>query len=88
MGVLPLQFLPGETRRVARPHRHARRSTSSGIAAGLAPGKRADRARAPPPTARESDVRRAVARIDTPDEVEYYRHGGILPYVLRQLARH
>ena len=28
-----------------------------------------------------------VARIDTPIEVEYYRHGGILPYVLRQLLR-
>ena len=27
----------------------------------------------------------AVARIDTPDDVEYYRHGGILPYVLRGL---
>ncbi len=26
-------------------------------------------------------------RIDTPIEVEYYRHGGILPYVLRQLIR-
>jgi aconitate hydratase len=25
-------------------------------------------------------------RIDTPQEVEYYRHGGILQYVLRQLA--
>jgi aconitate hydratase len=25
-------------------------------------------------------------RVDTPQEVEYYRHGGILPYVLRQLA--
>jgi len=24
-------------------------------------------------------------RIDTPIEVEYYRHGGILPYVLRQI---
>ncbi len=24
-------------------------------------------------------------RIDTPIEIEYYRHGGILPYVLRQL---
>lgn len=28
-----------------------------------------------------------VLRIDTPVEVEYYRHGGILPYVLRQLIR-
>jgi aconitate hydratase len=26
------------------------------------------------------------ARIDTPQEAEYYRNGGILPYVLRQLA--
>ncbi len=25
-------------------------------------------------------------RIDTPQEAEYYRNGGILPYVLRQLA--
>jgi len=29
----------------------------------------------------------AVARVDTPDDVEYYRHGGLLPYVLRGLAR-
>ena len=26
-----------------------------------------------------------LSRIDTPIEVDYYRHGGILPYVLRQL---
>jgi aconitate hydratase len=25
-------------------------------------------------------------RVDTPAEIEYYRNGGILPYVLRQLA--
>ena len=25
-------------------------------------------------------------RIDTPIEIDYYQHGGILPYVLRQLA--
>jgi aconitate hydratase len=30
---------------------------------------------------------RALLRIDTPDEAEYYRHGGILQYVLRQLRR-
>jgi len=24
-------------------------------------------------------------RIDTPIEVDYYRHGGILPFILRQL---
>ena len=28
----------------------------------------------------------AIVRIDTPQEAEYYRSGGILPYVLRQLA--
>jgi aconitate hydratase len=28
-----------------------------------------------------------IVRIDTPIEVDYYQHGGILPYVLRQLAR-
>ncbi len=28
-----------------------------------------------------------TCRIDTPIEVEYYRHGGILPYVLRQLIQ-
>jgi aconitate hydratase len=28
----------------------------------------------------------AIARIDTPQEAEYYRNGGILPYVLRQIA--
>ena len=27
----------------------------------------------------------AMVRIDTPQEVHYYQHGGILPYVLRQL---
>lgn len=30
---------------------------------------------------------RVQVRIDTPQEVEYYNHGGILPYVLRQLAQ-
>jgi len=29
----------------------------------------------------------ATCRIDTPIEVEYYQHGGILPFVLRQLAQ-
>jgi len=29
---------------------------------------------------------RATVRIDTPQELQYYRHGGILEYVLRQLA--
>ena len=28
----------------------------------------------------------ATVRIDTPQEIRYYQHGGILPYVLRQLV--
>jgi aconitate hydratase len=28
-----------------------------------------------------------LARIDTPEDVEYIRHGGVLPYVLRSLLR-
>jgi aconitate hydratase len=28
-----------------------------------------------------------VVRIDTPEELEYYKNGGILPYVLRQLVK-
>jgi aconitate hydratase len=33
----------------------------------------------------KTDEVRVTVRIDTPIEVEYYKHGGILPYVLRQL---
>jgi aconitate hydratase len=79
MGVLPLQFLPGES------------VASLGLTgeevftiAGLA-GQTS--------FPQELDVRaddrtfRARVRIDTPKEAEYFVHGGILPFVLRQLAR-
>jgi aconitate hydratase len=33
----------------------------------------------------DDHVFRARVRIDTPKEAEYFRHGGILPFVLRQL---
>jgi aconitate hydratase len=33
-----------------------------------------------------SETVNLLCRVDTWDEVEYYRHGGILHYVLRQLA--
>ena len=40
-------------------------------------------------TAADTDARvktfEVTVRIDTPDEADYYRHGGILQYVLRQL---
>jgi aconitate hydratase len=82
MGVLPLEFENGESAESLGLD-GTERFSISGIANGLAPGQSIPvRARSA-----ESDVEfTARVRIDTPDEVEYYRHGGILPYVLRQLA--
>ena len=82
MGVLPLQFLEGES---AESHGLTGRETFDidGISTGLAPGGEVTlRAVSSGGSAREL---RARVRIDTPDELEYYRNGGILPYVLRQL---
>jgi aconitate hydratase len=84
MGVLPLQFLPDTT-----PATYGLTGEEtfkvSGIQSGLRPkGKVLVSAERKDGQAVEFD---AVARLDTPIELEYYRHGGILPYVLRQLAR-
>ena len=35
----------------------------------------------------KTDTVKVICRIDTVDEVAYYRHGGILPYVLRGMAK-
>jgi len=82
MGVLPLQFLPGESA-VTHLLTGTERYAIDGIAEGLRPGKpltvRVEPAAGP---AKQFTV---VARVDTPDDVEYYRHGGLLPYVLRGL---
>jgi aconitate hydratase A / 2-methylisocitrate dehydratase len=75
MGVLPLQYLPGESK------------DSLGLTglevfsiAGLENGE-ADEV-----TVRADDQEfRAAVRLDTPREREYLRHGGILPFVLRRL---
>jgi aconitate hydratase len=78
MGVLPLQFLPGES---AQSHGLTGDEVISidGIAGGVAPKKQL--------TVRAGDKSFAViARVDTPQEVEYIAHGGILQYVLRQRA--
>ncbi len=83
MGVLPLEYLDG-----------ADRSTFgltgeeiydiTGIAEGIKPHMRVHVKATDPSTKRgiKFEVR---VRIDTPNEAEYYRHGGILQYVLRQL---
>jgi aconitate hydratase len=84
MGVLPLQFKDGDTRQTLGL---TGRETFSirGIVDGLRPGQRlAVHGRRPDGSEFSFDV---ICRIDTPIEIEYYRHGGILPYVLRQLLR-
>ena len=83
MGVLPLVFPEGAS--AASLGLTGEESYDlGGIADGLAP-RSAVRVRA---AAADGSVTEftATARIDTPEELRYYRHGGILPCVLRQLA--
>ena len=84
MGVLPLQFLSGES--AASLGLTGRESfVIAGIADGLTVGASLTVvAHADDGTERRFGVR---ARLDGPIEVDYYRHGGILPAVLRRLAR-
>ena len=83
MGVLPLQYLPGETRESLGLT--GRESFSiAGVAEDLAPGKRLT-VTAVSDEGAETTFQ-AVCRIDTPVELDYYKHGGILQFVLRQLA--
>ncbi|MGZ4317966.1 MAG: aconitate hydratase, partial [Gaiellaceae bacterium] len=75
MGILPLQFLPGDTRE------------SLGLSGreefsivGVEKGKASE------VTVRADGIEfRARVRLETPREREYLRHGGILPFVLRRL---
>jgi aconitate hydratase len=79
MGVLPLEFEAGGGRE-ALGLTGEETFAISGISEGLAPGKT---------LSVQTDTGKsftAKARLDTPQEVEYFLHGGILQYVLRQLA--
>jgi aconitate hydratase len=84
MGILPLCFKPGED--VACLQLTGRETFAiTGIGEGLRPaGEVTVRATASDATRREFT---AVVRIDTPEELVAFRHGGILPYVIRQLAK-
>ena len=79
MGVLPLEFVPGEGREALGLTGEEVYSIS-GIAGGMSPGKKLEVKTA------DGKSFEVVARLDTPKEVEYWKHGGILQYVLRQLA--
>jgi aconitate hydratase len=84
MGVLPLQFRPGESA-ASLTLTGFESYDLTGIASGLSAG--CDilvRATSPDGSVRVFTVK---ARIDTPEEGVAYRHGGILPYVVRQLVR-
>ncbi len=83
MGVLPLEFLPGQSRETLKLTGHEIYHVT-GLREALA-GARTATVRAVTAQGDEKTFQVAV-RVDTPQEVEYYRHGGILPYVLRQLA--
>ena len=77
MGVLPLQFADGENAESLGLTGEEEYSIT-GIDGGEAKEV----------TVRADDKEfQARVRIDTPKEVEYYQHGGILPFVLRQLLR-
>ena len=81
MGVLPLQFKPGESWETIGidgsevvdviPHPELKPQSDALLIITRADGTRLEVA--------------TTLRVDTPIEVDYYRNGGILPYVLRQL---
>ena len=80
MGVLPLQFRPGEG---------VEKLGLTGEEVFDIEGLKGGEAKAVRVTARPATgapvTFEAIVRIDTPNEVHYYQHGGILQYVLRQL---
>lgn len=84
MGVLPLEFVDGQNA-TSLGLTGKETYSISGIANDLKPAKRLQvTATAPDGTVTEFS---AKCRIDSPIEIEYYRHGGILQYVLRDVMR-
>jgi aconitate hydratase len=83
MGVLPLQFAPGETaaslKLTGKELFHI-----AGVREAVEKGSRV-KVKAVAADGSAIDFE-AVPRVDTPQEAEYFRNGGILPFVLRQLA--
>jgi aconitate hydratase len=88
MGIAPLEFIDGQT------------ATGLGLTGyetyditGLAEGVKTDFKHGREVTVRATDENgkvtefKARVRLDTPQEMQYYRHGGILHYVLRQLLK-
>jgi aconitate hydratase len=78
MGVLPLEFEAGQNRETLELTGEEAYQIE-GIADALAPGKMLS-------VSAQGKRFSVKCRIDTPVELAYYRHGGILQYVLRQLS--
>jgi len=82
MGVLPLQFLEG-TSAQSLGLDGSEKFSITGLSDSIKPGQQVTLE-----IERTNGEKRALPvklRIDTPIEIDYYRHGGILPFVLRQL---
>jgi len=82
MGVLPLQFIAGTTAQSPGLD-GSQKFTISGSSDSIKPGQQVTLE-----IEGTNGQKRALPvklRIDTPIEIDYYRHGGILPFVLRQL---
>jgi aconitate hydratase len=84
MGVLPLQFADGQNRESLGLTGFETFSIEGIPAAVDSAGK--TRAKVTASLEGKTKTFEATVRIDTPQEAEYYRNGGILPYVLRQLT--
>ena len=82
MGVLPLQFLDGVTAQSLGLD-GSQTFSIDGLSNAIQPGQRLTME--VENQKREKRYFPVNLRIDTPIEVDYYRHGGILPFVLRQL---
>ena len=83
MGVMPLQFMPGESAAALALTGHEV-FDFEGSGSALHPrGTLTVKATAPDGSVKHF---KAMIRVDTPEELTAFRHGGILPYVLRRLA--
>ncbi len=83
MGVLPLQFKEGTTAQTLQLD-----GTETYDVIGLSPAVKPQQDLTLRITRKNGAVQDVpvTCRIDTPIEIDYYQHGGILPYVLRQIA--
>ncbi len=86
MGILPMQFLEGESRESLGLTGHET-FTIENLSNDLKPRQKVTvRAKSADGTGKEKTFE-MLTRIDTPIEVEYYRHGGILQMVLREMLK-